>query len=46
MYDYMIDTSITNLHVVLALSPVGDQLRNRLRIYPNIVNCTTVDWFK
>ena len=27
-------------------SPVGDQLRNRIRMFPNIVNCTTIVWYK
>lgn len=46
LYEYMIETAKQYLHVVLALSPVGDQFRNRIRIYPNLVNCTTIDWYK
>jgi hypothetical protein len=34
-----------NLHIVLAMSPVGAGLRNRCRMYPGLVNCTTIDWF-
>jgi dynein heavy chain len=34
-----------NLHVVLAFSPVGDEFRSRLRMFPALVNCTTIDWF-
>ena len=34
-----------NLHVVLAMSPVGSGFRNRTRMYPSLVNCTTIDWF-
>jgi dynein heavy chain, axonemal len=30
-------------HVVLAMSPVGNLLRPRMRMFPSIVNCTTLD---
>eukprot|EP00961_Rhodomonas_salina_P215584 2912310-Rhodomonas_salina.1 len=35
----------SNLHVVLAMSPVGDAFRTRLRMYPAMVNCCSLDWF-
>ena len=35
----------SNLHVVLAMSPIGDGFRNRCRMYPALVNNTTIDWF-
>eukprot|EP00928_Gymnodinium_smaydae_P009061 TRINITY_DN13347_c0_g3_i1.p1 TRINITY_DN13347_c0_g3~~TRINITY_DN13347_c0_g3_i1.p1 ORF type:complete len:4331 (+),score=1052.12 TRINITY_DN13347_c0_g3_i1:55-13047(+) len=34
-----------NVHVCLAFSPVGDAFRNRLRMFPSLVNCCTIDWF-
>jgi dynein heavy chain len=30
---------------VLAFSPIGDSFRNRIRNFPSLVNCTTIDWF-
>jgi len=33
------------MHVVLAMSPVGDAFRQRLRMFPSLVNCCTIDWF-
>jgi len=33
------------VHVVLAFSPVGDAFRTRLRMFPSLVNCCTIDWF-
>jgi dynein heavy chain len=35
-----------NIHVVLAFSPVGDDFRRRLQMFPSLVNCCTVDWFR
>uniref|UniRef100_H2YSE4 AAA+ ATPase domain-containing protein n=1 Tax=Ciona savignyi TaxID=51511 RepID=H2YSE4_CIOSA len=34
------------LHVVLAFSPVGDDFRTRLRNFPSLINCCTIDWFQ
>nr|CAD7568025.1 unnamed protein product [Timema californicum] len=45
MFSYLIDRVRTNLHIVLCMSPIGDAFRNRLRQYPALVNCTTIDWF-
>ncbi|XP_046961667.1 dynein axonemal heavy chain 12 [Vanessa cardui] len=33
------------LHVVLCFSPIGSSFRTRLRLYPSLVNCCTIDWF-
>ncbi|KAM3182244.1 hypothetical protein ACTXT7_012779 [Hymenolepis weldensis] len=33
------------LHMALCMSPAGDDLRNRCRDFPGIVNCTTINWF-
>ncbi|KAG5499406.1 hypothetical protein JIQ42_04223 [Leishmania sp. Namibia] len=35
-----------HLHVVLCFSPLGPVLRERLRKFPSLVNCTTIDWFR
>lgn len=34
-----------NIHIVLAMSPLGEVFRNRLRKFPSLVNCCTIDWF-
>merc|ERR1719271_2073577 len=34
-----------NLHVVLAFSPSSEAFRARLRMFPSLVNCCTIDWF-
>jgi dynein heavy chain len=34
-----------NLHVMLGMSPLGSTLATRLRMFPSLVNCCTIDWF-
>ncbi|KXJ23624.1 Dynein heavy chain 3, axonemal [Exaiptasia diaphana] len=46
MYNYFIERVRSNLHVVLAMSPIGDAFRNRLRMFPSLINCCTIDWFQ
>ncbi|XP_048588102.1 dynein axonemal heavy chain 2 isoform X2 [Nematostella vectensis] len=45
MFLFFIERVRSNLHIVLCMSPVGDPFRNRIRMYPAFVNCTTIDWF-
>ncbi|KAG7264995.1 hypothetical protein CRUP_017155 [Coryphaenoides rupestris] len=46
MYNFFIDHVKANLHIVLAMSPIGDAFRNRLRMFPSLINCCTIDWFQ
>ncbi|XP_071960977.1 dynein axonemal heavy chain 3-like [Antedon mediterranea] len=46
MYNKFVERVRRNLHVVLAFSPIGDAFRNRLRMFPSLINCCTIDWFK
>lgn len=34
-----------NLHVAFCISPIGDSFRNYIRMYPGLVNNTTINWF-
>ncbi|KAI9209204.1 dynein heavy chain and region D6 of dynein motor-domain-containing protein, partial [Polychytrium aggregatum] len=34
-----------NLHMIICMSPIGNAFRNRLRMFPSLVNCCTIDWF-
>lgn len=45
LQEFFYDRVRSNLHVILALSPVGADLRVRCRNFPSLVNCCTVDWF-
>lgn len=35
----------TNIHLVLTMSPIGENFKRRLRMFPSLVNCCTIDWF-
>ncbi|KAF0288035.1 Dynein heavy chain 1, axonemal [Amphibalanus amphitrite] len=35
----------SNLRVVVTMSPIGEAFRSRLRQFPALVNCCTIDWF-
>lgn len=34
-----------NVHIVLAMSPIGDDYKRRLRMFPSLVNCCAIDYF-
>ncbi|CAD8156782.1 unnamed protein product [Paramecium pentaurelia] len=34
-----------NIHLIIAMSPLGSQFTTRLRMFPSLVNCCTIDWF-
>lgn len=44
IYNFFIKRVRENLHIVLCMSPVGDSLRVRMRMFPSLVNCCTIDW--
>jgi len=35
----------SNIHILIAMSPVGELFVTRLRMFPSLVNCCTIDWF-
>ncbi|KMR01924.1 dynein heavy chain axonemal [Lasius niger] len=45
VYCFLIERARANMHLILCMSPIGDAFRNRLRQYPSLINCTTIDWF-
>mmetsp|Transcript_21562 Transcript_21562/g.15741 ORF Transcript_21562/g.15741 Transcript_21562/m.15741 type:complete len:219 (-) Transcript_21562:2469-3125(-) len=34
-----------NIHMIIAMSPLGEVFRSRIRKFPSLVNCCTIDWF-
>ena len=45
LYAFFVEQCRQNLHMVIAMSPVGNAFRERLRKFPSLVNCCTIDWF-
>ncbi|KAM7353017.1 dynein heavy chain at 36C isoform 1-T1 [Cochliomyia hominivorax] len=46
LFNFFVTTCKDQLHIVLAMSPIGEALRVRIRKFPSIVNCCTIDWFQ
>ncbi|KAF5288993.1 hypothetical protein FQA39_LY03872 [Lamprigera yunnana] len=46
LFNFFVQLVREQLHVVLVMSPIGDAFRNRIRKFPAIVNCCTIDWFQ
>ena len=46
LYSFFISRCKDNLHLILGMSPIGGAFRNRLRMFPSLVNCCTIDWFR
>lgn len=44
VWAYFIGLCLTNIHVVLSMSPAGDALRNRCRSFPGLIGSTSIDW--
>ena len=45
IYQEFVECLRDSFHIILCMSPVGEQLRNRCRMFPSLVNCCTLDWF-
>merc|ERR1719324_1640170 len=45
LYAAFVERCRKHLHMVLCFSPIGDSLRSRIRQFPSLVNCCTIDWF-
>ncbi|CAH2295752.1 dynein heavy chain 10, axonemal [Pelobates cultripes] len=45
IWQFFVNKSANNLHIVLGMSPVGETLRTRCRNFPGLVNNTGIDWF-
>ncbi|TPP41138.1 Dynein heavy chain and region D6 of dynein motor family protein [Leishmania donovani] len=45
IFSHFVSMCRDQVHIVMAMSPVGEQFRRRLRMFPSLVNCCTIDWF-
>jgi len=44
-WKYFQDTIKNHLHIVLCMSPAGDQLRLRCRDFPGLISSVVIDWY-
>ena len=45
LWNLFVERVRSNLHIVVCMSPVGDNFTRRIRMFPGLVSCTTIDWF-
>ena len=46
LFAYFVSRCRENMHIIIAFSPIGDAFRNRMRQFPSLINCCTIDWFQ
>ncbi|XP_018345947.1 PREDICTED: dynein heavy chain 7, axonemal-like [Trachymyrmex septentrionalis] len=46
LFNLFVQICRDQLHIVVTMSPIGDAFRNRIRKFPALVNCCTIDWFQ
>ncbi|XP_071484907.1 dynein axonemal heavy chain 12-like [Diadema antillarum] len=46
LFAFFVNRCKENLHIIIAFSPIGNTFRNRLRQFPSLINCCTIDWFQ
>ncbi|KAJ8952271.1 hypothetical protein NQ318_007438 [Aromia moschata] len=46
LFNFFVQIVREQLHLILTMSPIGDSFRNRVRKFPALVNCCTIDWFQ
>ncbi|EDO37961.1 predicted protein [Nematostella vectensis] len=46
LFNFFVNSCKEKLHIMLCMSPIGDAFRNRLRQFPALINCCTIDWFQ
>lgn len=45
IFEFFKDKARKNYHICLCFSPVGDAFRIRARMFPGLINNTSIDWF-
>jgi len=45
MFTAYLGRVVKNTHMIVAMSPLGEIFRSRLRSFPSLVTCSTLDWF-
>ncbi|GAB0093009.1 Dynein heavy chain [Sergentomyia squamirostris] len=45
LYSFFTERIREKLHICISLSPIGDSVKRRMRTFPSLINCCTLDWF-
>jgi dynein heavy chain len=46
IFNFFLQRLRDQLKLIICFSPIGEAFRVRLRMFPSLVNCTTIDWFE
>ncbi|XP_061667239.1 dynein axonemal heavy chain 12-like [Syngnathoides biaculeatus] len=46
LFAYFVARCKEYLHIVVVFSPIGEAFRSRLRQFPSLINCCTINWFQ
>ncbi|XP_050489817.1 dynein axonemal heavy chain 7-like isoform X1 [Bombus huntii] len=46
LFNLFVQITRDQLHIVMVMSPIGNDFRNRIRKFPALVNCCTIDWLQ
>lgn len=46
LFNFFVQVVRDQLHIVVAMSPIGESFRTRIRKFPALVNCCTIDWLQ
>lgn len=46
LFNFFVQTVREHLHIVVTMSPIGDSFRMRIRKFPALINCCTIDWLQ
>uniref|UniRef100_A0A1I8MW68 Dynein axonemal heavy chain 2 n=1 Tax=Musca domestica TaxID=7370 RepID=A0A1I8MW68_MUSDO len=46
LYNFFMQNVRDNMHIALAMSPIGEAFRSYIRQYPALINNTTPNWFR
>jgi dynein heavy chain len=45
LWQIFVDNVKTNLHIAFCISPIGNKFRDYCRVYPSLINNTTISWY-
>lgn len=46
VYSFFTKRTREKLHIMLCFTPTDSKFKNRLLLYPSLINCCTIDWFE